>query len=272
MLFPSKSMRDWQKFSWKKGDVLVSNDSKKEVIFDGFVTIDYTCFKGKHFLDCTDESNHKYKEKIQLFTDSYNIEEEDASKCFINTIEERLGGKLNPNTLKVEKTKPEFKDGDIVVSHGVKKKGKYTFITRGYANKEYWRNAYVFYMAGASWIGGTDVVLSDVECPTNLREWRYATDEEKQKLFSALEKEDKKWNADTKQIEDIKPKWTPKPFDRVLYKNGEYINPCWICGFFCHQNEEGCNFVIGCEVAVADILPYNEQTAHLIGTTDDYNE
>lgn len=26
MLFPSKEMRDWSKFAWKKGDVLVSND------------------------------------------------------------------------------------------------------------------------------------------------------------------------------------------------------------------------------------------------------
>ena len=25
MLFPSKSMRDWEKFSWKRGDVLISD-------------------------------------------------------------------------------------------------------------------------------------------------------------------------------------------------------------------------------------------------------
>lgn len=34
IIFPSKEMRDWKKFSWKKGDVLISNDGDIEVIFD----------------------------------------------------------------------------------------------------------------------------------------------------------------------------------------------------------------------------------------------
>lgn len=34
IIFPSKEMRDWSKFSWKKGDVLISNDGGTEVIFD----------------------------------------------------------------------------------------------------------------------------------------------------------------------------------------------------------------------------------------------
>lgn len=33
LLFPSKEMRDWSKFAWKKGDILVSNDSDSHVIF-----------------------------------------------------------------------------------------------------------------------------------------------------------------------------------------------------------------------------------------------
>lgn len=35
LLFPSKEMRDWSKF-FKKGDVLVSNDSDSHIIFKGF--------------------------------------------------------------------------------------------------------------------------------------------------------------------------------------------------------------------------------------------
>lgn len=34
IIFPSKEMRDWSKFSWKKGDVLISSDGSIEVIFD----------------------------------------------------------------------------------------------------------------------------------------------------------------------------------------------------------------------------------------------
>lgn len=30
LLFPSKEMRDWSKFAWKKGDVLISNDGKRK--------------------------------------------------------------------------------------------------------------------------------------------------------------------------------------------------------------------------------------------------
>lgn len=33
VVFPSKEMRDWEKFSWKKGDVLVSEDNV-HIIFE----------------------------------------------------------------------------------------------------------------------------------------------------------------------------------------------------------------------------------------------
>ena len=36
ILLPSKEMRDWRKFYWKKGDVLISNDSDILIIFNGF--------------------------------------------------------------------------------------------------------------------------------------------------------------------------------------------------------------------------------------------
>lgn len=116
LLFPSKSVQDWTKLTWKKGDVLVSNDFEKEVIFDSFSTSDYSCFKGKHYLNCADDNNHKYKENMSLFTVNYQIEDKDDTQCFINTIEERLGGKLNMKTLKLEnKPKWKFKPFDKVM-------------------------------------------------------------------------------------------------------------------------------------------------------------
>ena len=48
-IYPSKSMRDWAKFSWKKGDVLVSKDNVY-IIFEKFEDDTYTRFKGKHYL------------------------------------------------------------------------------------------------------------------------------------------------------------------------------------------------------------------------------
>ena len=48
ILLPSKGMRDWRKFAWKKGDVLVSNSGKVKVIFDKFRSNTYLSFIGKN--------------------------------------------------------------------------------------------------------------------------------------------------------------------------------------------------------------------------------
>lgn len=44
IIFPSKEMRDWSKFQWEKGDVLISNDGGTEVIFDKWYDDTYTSF------------------------------------------------------------------------------------------------------------------------------------------------------------------------------------------------------------------------------------
>ena len=117
VLFPSSEMRDWSKLSWKKGDVLICKDGKVECIFVEFIGNNYTSFKGVHCLDCTDENNFKYENGGIYLTKDYSLEVEDAAKCYINTIEERLGGKLNPQTLNIEpiKSKCEFKPFDRVL-------------------------------------------------------------------------------------------------------------------------------------------------------------
>ena len=52
---------------------------------------------------------------------------------------------------------------------------------------------------------------------------RYATEEEKQQLFDALAKEGKAWDAEKKQIVDLKSKIDElKPFDKVLVKDNPY--------------------------------------------------
>lgn len=46
MLFPSKEMRDFSKFAWKKNDILV-NSSGFKLFFDRWANDDYTRFFGK---------------------------------------------------------------------------------------------------------------------------------------------------------------------------------------------------------------------------------
>ena len=49
-------------------------------------------------------------------TQDFDIETEDAAKTYISTIEKRLGGKLNRETLEVEKPKkPVFELGKLYV-------------------------------------------------------------------------------------------------------------------------------------------------------------
>lgn len=261
-IYPSKSMRDWEKFSWKKGDVLVSNDSDSHIIFKGFSKDDYTTFEGKHWISVS-KKRHISCLNMQN-TQNYHIEDnKEFAQTYINTIEERLGGKLNRETLEVEKPQPEFKDGDIVFMKGFK--GGYfancIFILRSeYKDGDEGAYYYAFYNADDKFTiaeyGYTRVHYS----------LRLATDSEKQQLFDALAKKGKRWDIEKKQIVDLKLKWTPKPFDKVVVRCGKADK--WSIDFFSYKVSNG--YICTGDAWFWYCLPYNEETAHLLGTTDDW--
>ncbi len=127
LLFPSKEMRDWNKFAWKKGDVLVSNDSDSHIIFKGFSKDDYTTFEGKHWISVSKKRHISYLNMQE--TQGYYIEDKDAAQTYINAIEERLGGKLNLETLEIEKPKkPAFEIGKLYVFNEEDEDGEITII------------------------------------------------------------------------------------------------------------------------------------------------
>ena len=109
ILVPSKEMRDWEKFAWKRGDVLVNSRGLK-ILFDRWANDNYTIFYAKTI---------NLVEDGFLDTNLHTLASEKEAKSFIKCIEEKLGGKLNRETLEVEKTQPEFKDGDIVCISGM---------------------------------------------------------------------------------------------------------------------------------------------------------
>ena len=133
-IYPSKSMRDWSKFAWKKGDVLISNDGKKEVFFNGFTDDTYALFKAKHGFEVLPNGNTIYlADEDGIATSDYTLEDDDAAQTYINTIEERLGGKLNRETLEVEKPwkpkkKPVFELGNLYVFNEQDEDGELTII------------------------------------------------------------------------------------------------------------------------------------------------
>lgn len=130
MLFPSKEMRDWSKFAWKKGDVLVSDDGCIEVIFDKWYDDTYTNFYGKHYLDSKNENDIVYIGTFICTTKRYSLEDTESFLCYINTIEERLGGKLNRETWEIEKPKkkPVFELGNLYVFNEEDEDGELTII------------------------------------------------------------------------------------------------------------------------------------------------
>ena len=261
IIFPSKEMRDWEKFSWKKGDILVSEDNV-HIIFEKFEDDTYTRFKGKHYLwkECDEEDYNK--EETKMLTSVFEKATDDDAQTYISTIEERLGGKLNRETLEIEKTQPEFKDGDIAFADYGNRQD--VFIVSDKTNLSEGYNSFISLdLSGLTLNMGyrTSFFKSD------LCKLRLATEEEKQQLFDALAKEGKAWDAKKEMIVDLPKKCEFKPFDKVLVRD---CNHKWKAGFFSHYSEGLiCPFICvgGC---YEYCIPYNEETAHLLGTTDEW--
>ena len=252
MLFPSKEMRDWEKFSWKKGDVLVNSRGLK-ILFDRWANGNYTSFYAKTI---------NLVEDGFLDTNLHTLASEKEAKSFIKCIEERFGGKLNLQTLEIQK-QTEFKDGDIVAVD-LDRKNIRIFKEKKNGNNICWGKYYI----GFSFNNEGKRIQTFKNYTADCSSDRLATDSEKQQLFSALEKEGKAWDDKKKQIVDLKPKWTPKPFDKVMTRVDG--NAIWSANIFSHIDQNGEYVTIGCIAGYPYCLPYNEETAHLLGTADDW--
>lgn len=254
LLFPSRNMRDWSKFLWKKGDILVSNDS--HIIFEGFSKDDYTTFEGKHWISVSKKRHISYLDMQK--TQNYHIEDDkDDAQTYINAIEKRLGGKLNLETLEIEK-QPEFKDGDILLY----KSAKFTFFSSIFILDTN-RNEMSSYVRFSIGKGSIDYDVP-VGCNLGTDRFRYATEEETHQLFDALAKEGKAWDSEKKQIVDLKPKIELKPFDKVLVRDSK--SDYWRANLFGYIDKNGYFRCVYTNWAYC--IPYagNEQ---LLGTTKD---
>ena len=255
VVFPSKEMRDWPKFSWKKGDVLVSNDGGTEVIFDKWYDETYTSFYCKHYLNSEDENKIVYYETFLCTTERYSLEDKDSGQTYIKTIEEKLGGKLNRETLEIEKTQPEFKDGDIVCISGMGylAYGIVKSIDNSSKKLEYYVLNDMSTLKFEDWLSFEDKQIQPI------------TETQQIILFDALAKKGKAWDAETKAIVGLKPKFDElKPFDKVLVRDSE--SDKWRANLFGYIDK---NEYYHCVYANwVYCIPYagNE---HLLGTTKD---
>ena len=254
IIFPSKEMRDWEKFSWKKGDILISSDGSIEVIFDKWYDDTYTSFYCKHYLNSEDKNKIVYYKEFLCTTVKYSLEDKDAVQTYIKTIEEKLGSKLNRETLEIEK-QIEFKDGDIVA-----------LVVRKCTHIAIFQSRQEAYIGFHAVLCQNDELLLEEPFREDVGdiELRLATDSEKKQLFSALEKKGKRWDSDKKSIVDLNPKVELKPFDKVLVRDIE--DKAWQVSLFSYKDSDSYYCCNGC--AWNQCIPYigNES---LLGTTKD---
>ena len=257
VLQPSENMEDWSKFSWKKGDVLQNNDHNTQVIFDRFISDTYEMVRCKYWLK-VDNGIERFIVETNVFTKDYFKVSEELSQCYINEIENRCGGKLNLETLEIEK-QTEFKDGDIAFADYGNRQD--VFIV---SDKTDLSEGYSSFIS----LDLNSLTLS-MGCRTtffkkDLCKLRLATEEEKKQLFSALEKEGKRWDSNKKAIFDLKPNIELKPFDRVLVR--DFKDQAWQVSLFSYKDSDSYYCCNGC--AWNQCIPYigNES---LLGTTKD---
>ena len=256
IIFPSKEMRDWGKFSWKKGDVLISSDGSIEVIFDKWYDDTYTSFYCKHYLNSEDKNKIVYYEEFLCTTARYSLEDKDTVHTYIKTIEERLGGKLNCETLKIEKAQPKFKDGDILSCD----EDSYTRHTTLILHKDENITESI-----VSLVRHKKLIRINVPIDNFLLSRLYpAREDEKKELFDALAKGGKAWDSEKKQIVDIKKEHQFKPFEKVLVRDS--YDDMWRASFFSHIKEDDGRYVTTC-LTWRFCVPY-EGNEHLLGTTN----
>lgn len=230
MLFPSKSMRDWEKFSWKNGDVLV-NSSGFKLLFDRWANDDYTRFFGK----------------FNILEDSFSYETE---KYTLVSKDETI------DTFEIEK--PEFKDGDVLF---VKCNDSAFIEIFEYSKKngDLCDHASLDITNQILDISGKYIIRKD-----EITELRLATEEEKKQFFSALANKGKAWDSEKKKVVNLKPKFDElKPFDKVVVRCSEADR--WSIDFFSYKVHNG--YICTGDAWFGYCLPYNDETAHLLGTT-----
>ena len=270
-LYPSKDMRDWDKFAWRKGDVLV-NSKGIFCIFKEFSGYPYTTF----IATLVNNIGIMIGSILEVTQEWHKASSEDAEKYieYVNTSLKKVDRRLNLETLEVEKT--GFKDGDILTCQATPSCGKSIFIFKGETVDGYAYHAAIgtsgilCISSGNTWCGKEDNV-------------EYATEAERMKLFDAIVKANKYWNVEKKIIEDIRPVTkrpkptykkesnTPEhkfgPFEKVLVRDTDKCK--WKIDIFEREDLTGDDeFKYVCLVSSwKNCIPY-KGNEHLLGTTN----
>lgn len=266
ILLPSKEMRNWGKFAWKKGDVLVNKDGDVHIIFERFADDTYCSFVGKYYLWKENNDTEQFCKNERLLTSDFQKAGKDDAQTYINTIEERLDGKLNRETLEVEKPKkPAFELGNLYVFNEEDEDGELTIIGKLIGKNES-EDTLTF---GNQYEIENEKFVTDQTFDLRIsvhEELREATEGEAITFQEACTL----WEKSKKQGKDQPPF---KTFDKVLVRCGKKSK--WLPAFFIRVHEGfpdwKCSVFLICSGKVSyfsDCIPF-EGNEQLLGTTKD---
>lgn len=224
LLFPSNEMRDWSKF-FKKGDVLeyAGKDTQGTCIFVKYEDDTKMKFVGVYL-----------KEKECIYTSHGTFRTVDFVKSddpagYIRFVEERLCGKLNRETLEIEKpAKLTFEVGKLYVFHERDEDGELAIIGE-LIDKNESEDTLTF---GNQYEIETEKFVTDQAFDLRIsvnKELREATELEVE-LFN-------KHYAIWKKEKEAKEQPAFKPFDKVLVRSGD--NYKWLPALFIRDRGVG---------------------------------
>ena len=256
ILFPSKTQRDWSKFTapWYNKSI----EQKFQVgqyITDGhdsgqIIEVNCHCYK---ILDFTGNTNIIIPFTLQ---DNYHLW-----------------------------TIQDAKDGDVLALSWFEDKNLFEKIV---IFKKYHNEGIGLYNVpcvegyGNTFMNGK-MLFTDEKVPYYSRSWtcnlQPATKEQRDRLFQRIKEAGYKWNVETKTLEEKFDPKTLNPFDKVLVKCTSIYNSnlVWRVGLFSYFHVEDDSirvYTLGSDDNTPNLyaIPYNDNTKHLVNTTEEAPE
>ena len=180
---------------------------------------------------------------------------DDGYRLFLTGIEQKI---IEDKIIEKKKREYEPQDGDIVAWKDKEGDGRSALSICREKNWSYM----TLFTNGTCCVNKATLSMNII---------RPATDEEKKRLFDAMAKQGKRWNAEKKVVEDIPKPYEFKKGEPVLVRNHDY--ELW--SLFAYHEQAGDKHIVKtcvCTVLQSQCIPYNERTMHLLGTTEDYEE
>ena len=246
VLFPSKKQRDWNEFRIpvKKGDIMMDIDGKHPFIASG----EYYWNTSPKYICGIDSNAHFVMGTYGWTSEFYIPASEEAKKELFDKMKE-AGYRWNVNTLELEKIIPKFKEGDVISNE----KGSIYLISKVFDKGNTLEMAAV--------LNNKEGLIINPNVWQSPYDKSIASEEDRNKLFSALVREGYKYDKEQHKL--VKQEF--KPFDTVLVRN--LTDEKWSINLFSYYDEEDeehpyvclCNRYNKC-------IPY-ENNEYLVGKT-----